>query len=241
MLIRIVRIINGIIRIKRIQDRKNQSLKSRNDLLSIYLDDYFEYSHLFREFLLQNNFAPEVIISEFNKLIDFFTKSGKMKKDDLVEIGKLEYKWISDSNYNKIHSRVLHDNKENISFNDNIYLSYEEAKQNNEQRLFYLGKGKYFHREHDWGTHSTSRSFCGLMGYLEKFGNKEMLNSFKEDLKNILEQDLTISEFLSLINYVWIYLVRYYENENSGLTLEWRVEEYLRVLIVKKFDSFPKV
>jgi len=124
---------------------------------------------------------------------------------------------------------------------EKIYSSYEDAKEKNEQRLFYLGEGKYFHRDHDWGTHCPSDSFLGLIGYLRKYGNEQMLSSFRNDFSNLFMQDLTIDEFNTLLTYIWIYLVDFYERENSEIILEWRIEKELRILIENKFNSFPKI
>ncbi len=115
----IIRLINSIIRIKRISDRKINLIKSENDLFAIYLDDYSNNPDLFRLFLVQNNFKPELKISEYNKIISLFINSGAKNTDDLYVIGKQKYDWIDALNYKRILSQIMkHADKKSMSIKD---------------------------------------------------------------------------------------------------------------------------
>lgn len=119
---------------------------------------------------------------------------------------------------------------------DEINSSYEKAKKNNETIDFYLGRGDYLHYDREWNSHTPSVSFFSLEAYCEKYGNEVMLNSFKNDLIEILKEKLTPIEFNDLQTYIWIYLLKYYEEKS--FEIEWRVEKIIRQLIKKHIDRF---
>lgn len=103
----IIRILNSIIRINGIQKRKGLKRKSENELLAIFLDDYFELPDLFREFLLQNKYKPEEKIAEYTQLLLFFENSGINDIEELKEYGKRNYRWVNESNYRKIFNKIM--------------------------------------------------------------------------------------------------------------------------------------
>src|SRR5690554_5708564 len=107
MFVSIIRFLNSIIRINRIQERKGLKRKSENELLAIFLDDYSKFPDLFREFLLQNNYKPEEKITEYIKLLAFFENSGINDIEELKEYAKLNYRWINESNYYRIFKQIM--------------------------------------------------------------------------------------------------------------------------------------
>ncbi len=119
---------------------------------------------------------------------------------------------------------------------DEINSSYERAKKNNRIIDFYLGRGDYLQYDREWNNHNPSVSFFGLKEYSNKYGNKAMLDSFKNDLIKILKENLTAREFNCLKTYIWIYLQKYYEEKS--FEIEWRVEENIRQLIKNHVDKF---
>lgn len=155
------------------------------------------------------------IFSKFNEFISDFFGPAPFE----IPLGKSEYD----------------------KFWDTVYVSYEEALSNNKIVDFYLGRDKYFHRDSDTGFHNTSTSFFGLEAYSKKYGNEKMLILFKSDIENILNHNLTTDEFSSTINYIWIYLVNYYEDEKTCFNIEWRVEKTIRVLIKNQIEKFHKM
>lgn len=136
---------------------------------------------------------------------------------------------------------ILQEKSEYEIFWNKVDGSYEVAKNKKQIIDFYLGRNSYFHRNSDFGTHDTTVSFYSLKAYSKKYGNEQMLKSLKSDITNILGNDLTVLEFVMMLNYIWMYLVNFYENNSrKEFEIEWRVEKEIRILLkhhIEKFDN----
>lgn len=119
MISTIIRLINSIIRIQRIYQRKRDKNKIENELFSIYCDDIISHSKLFYKFIEEQGFNAEEKIEYFDNIIDFFKISNLTNVDDFIVHGKTKYKWLSYSNYKNV--KIVLTAKEKEEFWDAYY------------------------------------------------------------------------------------------------------------------------
>ncbi|WP_321319414.1 hypothetical protein [Labilibaculum sp.] len=90
----------------RLKQRKQLRDIAENDLLSIFLDDYYTNPNLFLDFLIKYGYESELKVNEYKQLINYFLDYNKHDFKSLKKYGVTRYKWINDINYKKISSIV---------------------------------------------------------------------------------------------------------------------------------------
>lgn len=114
---------------------------------------------------------------------------------------------------------------------------YIDAKKNNRIADFYFGRDKYLFNDRDCGGHSTIITFSCIEAYASINGNKKMLEGFKNDLETLLKTDLDCNELSMIVHYIFLYQSHFYREEYKKFTIEWRVEEKIKILLKKQLQK----
>jgi hypothetical protein len=105
---------------------------------------------------------------------------------------------------------------------------YELSIQLQNQKLFLLGRDEYFVRDRDYGTHDSTNTIYYIFDYLKH--HDENYSQLDTALVNLLKDEfLSISDLTQVLNIIWCYLSRRYEE--GKLSKDWFFSSELIELI----------
>ncbi len=114
---------------------------------------------------------------------------------------------------------------------------YEKAIKSNEQKQFLLGRGEYFVRNRDYGTHDASNTVYYIFSYIKS--SNEDFNQLDNDLCNILKDEfLSTFDLSQILNIIWSYFSKKAEND---IQKTWNLSDELRLLIKLQIQKHKEI
>lgn len=111
---------------------------------------------------------------------------------------------------------------------------YKHSIEEQNQKEFLLGRGKYFIRDRDYGTHDSTNTIYYIFDFLKN--NNENYSQLDNDLIAILNDEfLSTSDLAQVLNIVWCYLTRRYEKGELGRN--WLFSNELKKLITEQISK----